>query len=88
MTGPVEGGVGLAMPAGVEPVATGGHAGAGWDRAASAEFGERIVGAEPFGVVAEHDQDLRCCVGSDAECLAHGRDDADSWPQWDRRRCR
>jgi hypothetical protein len=50
--GPVEGGVGLAVPAGFEPVAAVGLAGAGGYGAGAAELGEGSVGADAVGVVA------------------------------------
>src|SRR5690242_11712252 len=51
----VQGGVGLAVPAAVEPVA-GGFAGAGGDGAGAAELGQGGLAVNAFGVVPDHDQ--------------------------------
>ena len=61
----VEGGVGLAVAAAVEPVPVG-LAGGGGDRGDAAEHGERGLGAQPVGVVPGGDQQLAGDVGADA----------------------
>ena len=43
-----------------------------WGRCA-AELRERGLGADPFGVVAEHDEDLRRGVSSDSICVSQCR---------------
>ena len=63
----VERRVRLAVPAAVEAVPAGGHAGRRRDRAGAAQLGERGFGADPFGVVAEDDEHLGGGVGADPE---------------------
>ena len=58
--------VGVAVSGSGEPVPVGG-AGRCGDRAGAAELGEGWVGADPLGVVAEHDGHLGCGVRADPE---------------------
>src|SRR6266516_4801264 len=62
----VEGTVGLAIAAAVEPV-SGGAAGGGGDRAGAAEVGEGGLAAQPFDVLAGADEQLAAVLGGDAE---------------------
>src|SRR5215212_11945882 len=61
----VEGGIGLPMPAAVQPVPAGLPA-RGRDRADAAELGEGGLGADPLEVVADEDEHLRGRAGPDA----------------------
>src|SRR5919202_5817228 len=54
----MEGGVGLPVPAAVQPVPAG-LAARGRDRAGTAEFGKGGFGADPLRVIADEDQHLR-----------------------------
>ena len=64
--GPVEGGVGLAVAAAVQPM-PGGHPGGGRDRCNPTEPGEGRFGLDSFGVVAGDDKHLGGDVGADPE---------------------
>ena len=65
----VERGVGLAVAAAVEAVASVGLAGPGRDGTGAAHLRERRFGADPVGVVAGGDEELAGDVGADPERL-------------------
>lgn len=66
MHDPVVRGVQLPVASSVEPVPVG-PAGRGRDGADSGELGERGLRADPFGIVADHDQDFGGGVRTDPE---------------------
>ncbi len=59
----LEGGVGVAVAAPIEPVPTGGHPGRGRERTRAAELREGGFRTNPVGIVAEDDQQFGRGVG-------------------------
>ena len=69
----MEGRVGLSVPAPVEAVSTGRHAGRGRDGTGTAELGEGGLRANPLGIIPEDGQQRGRGVRADGEALSEGR---------------